>query len=152
MVNASLAGDGYIPHQDADIAIAVGLEDGLLMPVLKACQSLTLQQIAQQSRRLIEHAQSGTLSQEQLSGASFAISNLGKAGVDQFAALIPPGQAAILAVATISDQAVVRGGQLSAARMMQVTLSSDHRLVDGLCAAKFLAALKKALEEPAALQ
>jgi pyruvate dehydrogenase E2 component (dihydrolipoamide acetyltransferase) len=152
MVNASLADHGYILRPVADIAIAVGLKDGLMMPVIRDCQSQSLPQIAKASRLLIEQAQAESLSEEQLTGASFAISNLGKVGVDQFAALIPPGLAAILAVATISDQAVVRNGQIAAARMMQVTLSSDHRLVDGLCAARFLAALKTVLEAPAALR
>ena len=151
MVNASLVDNRYILHPTADIAIAVGLTDGLLMPVIRDCQILTLQQIAEQSRLLIEQAQAGSLSQTQLTGASFAISNLGNAGVDQFAALIPPGLAAILAVAAISDQPVVRNGQFVAARMMRATLSADHRIVDGLCAAKFLAALKATLEEPTTL-
>jgi pyruvate dehydrogenase E2 component (dihydrolipoamide acetyltransferase) len=152
MVNATLYEDSYIFNQDVNIAVAVGLEDGLLMPVIKACQSLSLLEIGLKSRELIEKVKSSSTSEEDLSGGNFSISNLGMFGVEVFAALVPPGQAAILAVGVIKDEPVVIEKQIVSARIMRVTLSADHRVIDGLNSASFLAELKRVLETPSELQ
>jgi pyruvate dehydrogenase E2 component (dihydrolipoamide acetyltransferase) len=152
MVNAKLAGDSYVIHGDANIAVAVGLEDGLLMPVIKGCQNLSLLQIGEQSRALIGKVKSNSTNEEDLSGGNFSISNLGMFGVEQFAALVPPGQAAILAVGGIKDEPAVKNKQIVSARMMRVTLSADHRVIDGLNSASFLAELRRVLENPEELQ
>lgn len=152
MANASFAGDQYILHPEANISVAIALEDGLLMPVIKGCQKLSLQQIGIKSRELIERVKSGKASEEDLSGGNFSISNMGMFGVEEFAALVPPGQAAILAVGAVNDEPVVKGGQIVVARRMRVTLSADHRIVDGAYSARFLAELKGVLEAAEALE
>jgi pyruvate dehydrogenase E2 component (dihydrolipoamide acetyltransferase) len=146
MVNAKLAGDSYVLHEEINIAVAVGLEDGLLMPVIKGCQNLSLLQIGEKSRALIGKVKDNSTSEEELSGGNFSISNLGMFGVEQFAALVPPGQAAILAVGGIKDEPAVRNKQIVSARLMRVTLSADHRIIDGLNSASFLAELRRVLE------
>lgn len=150
-VFATLAGDSYSYGDDINIAVAVGLDDGLLMPVLKGCQSLSLQQIGEKGGELIEKAKAGSLGEEEMTGGNFAISNLGMFGVESFAALVPPGMAAILAVGAIQDEARVKNGQIVPGRVMRVTLAADHRVVDGLASAAFLNELKRVLEDPGSL-
>jgi len=133
------------------ISFAVALEDGLLMPVIRRCDSLTVTEIERESARLIEKCRAGRLTSEEISGGCFSVSNLGMFGVDQFSALIMPGQTAILAVGAVSERPVVRNGVLAIAATMQVTLSSDHRTVDGAYAARFLADLRAILEKPVSL-
>ncbi|NOY12927.1 MAG: 2-oxo acid dehydrogenase subunit E2 [Deltaproteobacteria bacterium] len=152
LANASFADDKYILHPEINISIAVGLADGLLMPVIKDCQKLSLQQLATRSRELIERARNTTTTEEDLSGGNFSISNLGMFGVEEFAALVPPGQAAILAVGAMSDEPIVKDGQVVVSRRMRVTLSADHRIVDGAYSAGFLAELKSILETAQALE
>jgi len=151
-VHATLSGDSFIYHDDINVALVVGMEEGLMMPVLSGCQNLTLQQIGEKSHNLIEKVKSGLISEEDMVGGNFAISNLGMFGVESFAALVPPGQAAILAVGVIKDEALVRGGQIVAGRIMRVTLAADHRIIDGIASAAFLADLKQVLENPALLK
>jgi len=146
MVNAALADNQYLMHPEINISIAVGLEDGLVMPVVKGCQDLKLEEVAARSRELIDRAKSGRASEEDLAGGNFAISNLGMFGVEAFAALVPPGLAAILAVGAVQDEAVVKDGQVVVARRMRATLSADHRIVDGVYSARFMAELKVTLE------
>ncbi|MBT0653241.1 dihydrolipoamide acetyltransferase family protein [Geomobilimonas luticola] len=148
LANASWTADGIIFHDGINIGIAVSLADGLLVPVIGGCQSLTVKEIALRSRELAERARSGRISERELSGGTFTISNLGMYGVEEFMAVIHPPQGAILAVGAILDEAVVRDGQVTAGRRMRVTLSADHRLLDGAYAAKFLAELKHTLENP----
>ena len=124
------------------ISFAVALEDGLLMPVIRRCDSLSVAEIERESARLIEKCRAGRLTSEELSGGCFSVSNLGMFGVDEFSALIMPGQTAILAVGAVTERPVVRNGVLAVAAMMRVTLSSDHRTVDGAYAARFLADLR----------
>ncbi len=146
MANAALADNQYLMHPEVNISVAVGLEDGLVMPVVKGCQGLTLEEIAARSRELIDRAKSGRASEADLAGGNFAISNLGMFGVESFAALVPPGLAAILAVGAVQDEAVVKDGQVVVARRMRATLSADHRIVDGVYSARFMAELKTTLE------
>lgn len=148
LVNASFVNDGIISRAGINIGIAVALDDGLLVPVIRGCQALSLQAIALRSRELVGKARSGKLSEAEISGGTFTISNLGVFGVEEFMAIIHPPQGAILAVGAVIDQPVIKGGHLAAARIMRVTLSADHRLLDGAYAAQFLVELKRVLENP----
>jgi len=149
-INASFTDKGIAMHSDVNIAVAVGLDDGLVMPVIKGCQNLSVQQIGAKSRELVGMAKDNKLGKEELSGATFAISNMGMLGVESFIAIVPPNLSAILAVGTVKDEPVVRDGKVVIARMMRVTISADHRVHDGSYGAKFLGELKSALEAPAA--
>lgn len=148
MVNATLESKEYLLNPEVNIAVAVGLEEGLMMPVIKGCQVLGLEEIAAGSRALIERVKTGTCGQAELDGGNFAISNLGMLGIEHFAALVPPGMAAILAVGGIAEETVVKEGSLVPVSKLRVTLVSDHRVVDGLYAAQFLVELKRLLENP----
>jgi pyruvate dehydrogenase E2 component (dihydrolipoamide acetyltransferase) len=151
LVNACFADKSIIVHQDVNVAVAVGLDEGVVMPVISKCQLLSVQQIGAKSRELVARAQTGTLTQDDLSGGTISISNMGMLGVDKFTAIVPPKQAVILAVGMIDNVPVVKDGQIVAARIMQITLSADHRVLDGAYGAKFLGHLKKTLEEPEGL-
>ena len=134
-----------------DINFAVALPDGLLTPVIRQCDKLTVAEIERESARLIERCKSGRLSSEEMRGGDFTVSNLGMYGVDDFTALITPGQTAILAAGAVKDRPVICDGRLTAAATMRVTLSCDHRAIDGAYAASFLTELRSSLEQPAAL-
>ena len=133
------------------ISFAVALDDGLLMPVIRRCNDLTVTDIELESARLIEKCRGGRLTSEELSGGCFSVSNLGMYGVDEFSALIMPGQIAILAVGAVTERPVVRHGAVVAAATIRVTLSSDHRTVDGAYAARFLSDLRSILEKPVSM-
>ncbi|ABQ25472.1 dihydrolipoamide acetyltransferase family protein [Geotalea uraniireducens] len=151
LANASFAADGIVLHDEVNIGFAVSLDDGLLVPVIKGCGGLSLMEIAARSRELIERARGGTIAEADISGGTFSVSNLGMFGVEEFSAIIHPPQGAILAVGAVQDEAVVKGGQVVAARVMRATLSADHRLIDGAYAARFMAELKRVLENPVAM-
>lgn len=151
MINAGLGDKEFILHPQVNIAIAVAADDDLMMPVIRGCEALSLEEVGAASRRLIEKIRDGSIAMADLTGGNFAISNLGMFGVEQFAALVPPGMAAILAVGGIRDEVVVKDGEMATAAMMRVTLMADHRIVDGLCAARFLAELTRLLENPGEL-
>jgi len=148
MLNASFVNERIVSHDEINIGMAVSLPDGLLVPVIRGCQALTLQEIAVQSRRLVERARSGRLSEAEMSGGTFTISNMGMFDVTEFAAVIHPPQAGILAVGSVYDGIVVKDGQPVVARLARMTLSADHRLVDGAYAARFLKELKRILKKP----
>ena len=150
-VNASFTGDAIRRHRAAHIGIAVAVEDGLITPVLRDCDRKSLFQIAAESRDLVERTRARKLRQQELSGATFSVSNLGMFPVDEFVAIINPPEGAILAVGAIVDKPVVVDGQLAVGKRMRVTLSADHRVMDGAMGARFLADLKAALEAPLAL-
>lgn len=150
-LNASLNGDSLELHRQVNIGIAVGVPDGVLIPVIPDCQSRSLQQIAEQSRGVVQRARSGSLSEHDLTGGTFSVSNLGMFGVSQFNAIIFPGQAGVLAVGAVTDVVAARGGVPVCLRSMKLTLSADHRVVDGAYAAEFLAELKEILESPVRL-
>ena len=152
MVNATLGNKEYILNPEVNIAVAVGLDDGLMMPVVKGCQDLSLEEVAGSSRALIDKVKAGTCGPTEMAGGNFAISNLGMLGVDQFVALVPPGMTAILAVGGIKEEVVVKDGNMVPASTMKVTLVADHRVVDGLYSAQYLVELKRLLENPAELQ
>jgi pyruvate dehydrogenase E2 component (dihydrolipoamide acetyltransferase) len=146
-----LRGTGNASHDGIHISFAVALSDGLLMPVIRHCDSLTVTDIERETVRLIKKCREGKLSSEELSGGCFSVSNLGMYGVDEFTALIMPGQTAILAVGAVTERPIVRSGHLLAASTLRVTLSSDHRSIDGAYAARFLAELRTILEKPFSL-
>jgi len=149
--NASWSEGGIVYHDDVNIGVAVAVKDGLVAPVLRGCQRLSLRAIAQATNDLVEKAQTGRFGGEALTGATFTVSNMGMLDVEQFSAVITPPQAAILAVGTIKDRPVVRDGQIAVAKTVRVTLSVDHRVLDGVEAARFLEDFKRALENPVVL-
>jgi pyruvate dehydrogenase E2 component (dihydrolipoamide acetyltransferase) len=133
---------------DVHLGFAVALPDGLIVPVLRNIDQMGLKEIRQRSADLIERARAQRLKQDELSGATFTVSNLGTYGVREFSAIINPPSVGILAVAAAEKRPVVRGEQIVARTMMTLTLSADHRAVDGATAAEFLRTLKNLLEEP----
>lgn len=149
--NAFFRGDHLQMNPSVNIGIAIALEAGLMVPGISGCQGKSLVQIAAASRDLIARANRGTLRNEEYSGTTFAISNLGMFDVDSFAAIIFPPHAAVLAVGTVKEQPVVRDGAVTVAQMMKATLSVDHRVADGAEAARFLVEIKKLLENPVSL-
>ncbi len=147
-VNASWSDGAIIYHDDVNLAVAVAVEDGLLAPVIRGCQNLTLRAIARATADLVEKAQAGRFSGDELSGATFTLSNMGMLDIEEFSAVITPPQAAILAVGAIKERPVVRNGQLAVAKTMRATLSVDHRVLNGIEAGRFLEELKATLENP----
>jgi pyruvate dehydrogenase E2 component (dihydrolipoamide acetyltransferase) len=144
--------DGAIvQHAEINIGLAVALEDGLVVPVIHRADTLSLSEIAARREELVARAQSGKLRPADIQGGVFTISNLGMYGVDAFNAIVNPPQAAILAVGRIADRVVAINGQPAVAPMMVLTLSCDHRALDGARGAQFLATLAESVEEPLAL-
>ena len=146
--NASWEGDNTRLFTHADIAMAVAVEGGLVTPVIWAAEQKGLAKLAAPSRDLATRARDGNLAPEEFSGGSFTISNLGMYGVREFAAVINPPQGAILAVGAGEERPVVHDGQLAVATVMTVTLSADHRVVDGAVGAEWLQAFKGYIEAP----
>jgi pyruvate dehydrogenase E2 component (dihydrolipoamide acetyltransferase) len=135
-------------HRRVHIGIAVALEQGLITPVLRDCDVKPLAQIAVEARDLAERARGGKLRVPEMSGATFSISNLGMYDVEEFSAIINPPEGAILAVGSVLDKPVVDKGQLRVGRRMKMTISCDHRVMDGAMGARFLQDVKRLLEEP----
>jgi pyruvate dehydrogenase E2 component (dihydrolipoamide acetyltransferase) len=147
-VNASFQEKTLRYYERADIGVAVAVEDGLITPVVRGANAKSVGQIAREVRELAERARSRRLKPEEYTGATFSISNLGMFGIDEFTAVINPPEAAILAVGAMTPQPVVRDGQVVVRQLMRVTMSCDHRVVDGATGAKFLQTFKKILENP----
>jgi pyruvate dehydrogenase E2 component (dihydrolipoamide acetyltransferase) len=147
-INASFQGESIRVHRRAHIGIAVALEDGLITPVLRDCQAKSLAQIAVEARDLAERARARKLRASELSGATFSISNLGMFDVAAFSAIINPPEGAILAVGSVRRVPVVEEDAVTVGRRMALTLSCDHRVMDGAMAARFLQDVKRLLEEP----
>jgi pyruvate dehydrogenase E2 component (dihydrolipoamide acetyltransferase) len=147
-VNASWAGDNLVENAQVNIALAIAVEDGVIAPVIPGADTATLTDIAARRSDLAARARAGRLRPADLAGGTFAISNLGMFGVDAFSAIIMPPQAAILAVGQIADRAVVVEGEIAIRPMLTMTLSSDHRVLDGAKAAAFLRDLTNAIREP----
>jgi len=150
-LNAAFAEDGREIKAEINIGIAVSLDDGLIVPVLHNCDKLSLLDIAAQANALVERARTGKPTGDDLSGGTFTISNMGMLPIEHFTAIINQPQGAILAVGAIKERPVVRSGQLAIAHTMMVTLSSDHRILDGVTSGQFLAEVKKLLENPVGL-
>ena len=149
--NASFQNDAIHFHQSIHIGVAVGLDEGLIVPVLRDCHTKGLLQIAEESRTLFERAKSRRLQPDEYTGATFSLSNLGMVDVEHFVAIITPPEAAVLAVGKIKQMPVVVDGRVVVKRRMMVTISCDHRVVDGLQAATFLQTLKHEMEVPTGL-
>jgi pyruvate dehydrogenase E2 component (dihydrolipoamide acetyltransferase) len=147
-VNALWAEDAIELHGSANIGIAVAAPNGLIVPVIRGCEQRTLVELAAARSDLVARARAGTLTTADLEGGTFTISNLGPFGVEEFVAVLNPPQAAILAVGAVEERPVARGGELTVAPMLTLTLTCDHRVVDGALAAQFLAAVKELLEDP----
>jgi pyruvate dehydrogenase E2 component (dihydrolipoamide acetyltransferase) len=147
-VNASLQGQAIRIHYRSHIGIAVALDQGLITPVLRDCDIKSLAQIAIESRDLAERARGGKLRVPEMSGATFSISNLGMFDVDEFSAIINPPEGAILAVGSVVEKPVVEGGEVRIGRRAKLTLSCDHRVMDGAMGARFLQDVKRLLQEP----
>jgi pyruvate dehydrogenase E2 component (dihydrolipoamide acetyltransferase) len=147
--NAIWTDDAIRRFDDVDIAIAVAIPGGLVTPVVRAVNRLTLTELAASIRELAGRGRDGKLKQQELEGGSFSVSNLGMYGTQEFSAIINPPQAGILAVGAASPRPVVGAdGELTVANVMTVTLSADHRVVDGALAAEWLAAFVARIENP----
>jgi pyruvate dehydrogenase E2 component (dihydrolipoamide acetyltransferase) len=147
-LNSSWTPDGIQLHPAVNIALAIAVNDGVIAAVLPNSHVATVAEIAAQRRDLAERAKSGKSRPQDFAGATFTISNLGMFQIDSFTAIIPPPQAAILAVGAITDRVVAVNGEPAVRRMMTLTLSCDHRVVDGARGAQFLNDLAKAIAEP----
>jgi pyruvate dehydrogenase E2 component (dihydrolipoamide acetyltransferase) len=147
-VNASYQEKFVRYYEQADVGVAVAIEDGLITPVVRAANQKSLSQIAAEVRELAERARSKRLKPEEYTGATFSISNLGMFGIDEFTAVINPPEGAILAVGAMTAKPVVRENEIVIRQMMRVTMSCDHRVIDGATGAKFLQTFKKILENP----
>jgi pyruvate dehydrogenase E2 component (dihydrolipoamide acetyltransferase) len=150
-VNVAWKDGAIFQHGGIDIGLAVAIDDGLVVPVLRGADALTLADIAARREDLVGRAQAGKLRPADIQGGGFTISNLGMYGVDAFNAIVNPPQAAILAVGRIVDRAVVVDGQVAVRPTLVLTLSCDHRALDGARAAQFLGTLADLIEEPLAL-
>ncbi len=150
-INAAYMGNTMRQFGEAHVAVAVALDDGLVTPVLRNCEQKTIPQLNTELHDLVGRARNRKLKPEEYQGATFTISNLGMFGVEDFVAIVNPPEGAILAIGSIVEKPVVQGGQIVIGRTMKVTLSSDHRIIDGAIAAHFLQDFKKLMENPAVL-
>ncbi len=146
--NVSWYDDARIRYNNVDVSVAVATEGGLITPIIKNADQKTLPAISAEMKSLAARARDGKLAPEEYEGGGFSLSNLGMYGIKEFAAIINPPQACILAVGQGEERAMVRAGQLATATMMSATLAVDHRAVDGALGAQFLAAFKKYIEHP----
>jgi pyruvate dehydrogenase E2 component (dihydrolipoamide acetyltransferase) len=147
-VNALYKGDAVELHPTANIGIAVAVPNGLVVPVIPECERKTIAEIAAVRADIVERARSGKLQQADLDGGTFTISNLGMYGIERFIAVLNPPQAAILAVGSVEDRVVAVNGQPAVRPRMELTLTCDHRAIDGATGAEFLRDVKTLLEEP----
>ncbi len=149
--NASWTDAHTLMHKHTHISVAVAIEGGLITPVIRFAEQKGIVDISTEVKELAGRAREGALKPEEYTGGTFSISNLGMFGIKQFAAIVNPPEGAILAVGGTEERAVVENGQLTVKKMMTLTLSCDHRVVDGAAGAEFLAALKKHIEMPASV-
>jgi len=150
-VNSMWTEDAILQLHDVDISVAVSIPDGLITPIVKGADIKGLAAISNEMKDLAARAKSGKLKPEEFQGGGFSISNMGMYGVRDFAAIINPPQAGILAVSAGEQRPVVKNGALAIATVMTLTLSVDHRVIDGALAAEFLQALKRNIEDPLSL-
>ena len=147
-VNALYTGDAIELYPTANVGIAVAIPNGLVVPVIRSAERLNVGEIANARAELVERARAGKLQQGDLDGGTFTISNLGMYGIERFIAVLNPPQAAILAVGSVEDKVVAVDGQPVVRQRMEITLTCDHRAVDGATGAAFLSTIKQFLEEP----
>jgi pyruvate dehydrogenase E2 component (dihydrolipoamide acetyltransferase) len=146
--NASYTPEGIAMHHNADVAMAVAIDGGLITPIIKKCEIKSLRQIATESKDLAKRARDRKLKPEEFQGGTFSVSNLGMFGIKDFASIINEPQGAIMSVGAGEQRPVVKDGQLAVATVMSVTLTCDHRVVDGAIGAKFLQVFKAMIEDP----
>jgi len=146
--NASYTPEGIALHHHADIAMAVAIDGGLITPIIRAAEGKGLAKIAEESKDLAERARNRKLKPEEFQGGTFSISNLGMFGIKSFASIINEPQGAILSVGAGEKRPVVKNGVLAIATLMTVTLTCDHRVVDGAIGARWLTAFKSMIEDP----
>lgn len=151
MVNASWAGDKIVTHGEVHVGVAVALPDGLITPVVRNADRKSVPAISQEVKELAARARERKLRPEEFTGSTFTVSNLGMYDVTEFTAIINPPEASILAVGTVRKLPVVAGDSVRVGHRMRVTLSSDHRVVDGAVAAQFLQEVRRLLENPIGL-
>ena len=149
--NAYFQDDGIQFNSTINIAVAIAGEEGLIVPAILDCGSKTLRELSQMVKDLANRSASGTLNNQEYTGGTFAISNLGMFDVTGFLAIIHPPQSAVLAVGTVAEKPVVRDGELAVANIMNATISADHRIVDGVEGAEFIVEVKRLLENPMGL-
>jgi pyruvate dehydrogenase E2 component (dihydrolipoamide acetyltransferase) len=149
--NASYTPEGIAMHHNADIAVAVAIDGGLITPIIRKAETKGLAQISAEMKDLAQRAKDKKLKPEEFQGGTFSISNLGMFGIKSFASIINEPQGAIMSVGAGEQRPVVKNGELKVATVMTVTLTCDHRVVDGAIGAKFLAAFKPLIEEPLTL-
>ncbi|MEW6683267.1 MAG: dihydrolipoamide acetyltransferase family protein [Nitrospirota bacterium] len=147
-VNASFAGDAVVFRAGAHVGVAVALEDGIITPVVRDADRKSVGQIAEALADLTDRARRKALKPEEYQGAGISLSNLGMFRVDEFSAIITPPEAAVLAVGRIVETAVIREGRVEAGHRMRITLSADHRVIDGVIAAKYLEEVAARIENP----
>jgi pyruvate dehydrogenase E2 component (dihydrolipoamide acetyltransferase) len=146
--NSAWSEESTIIYNNVDIAMAVAIDGGLITPIIRNADQKSIQQISQEAKQLVKKAREGKLQPEEFQGGTFSISNLGMFGIDNFSAIINTPQSCILAVSRAVEKPIVEHGQIKIANMMNVTLSSDHRVVDGAVGAEFLKALRRFIEHP----
>ena len=147
-VNASFADNMLTRHRHANVGLAVAKGDGLIVPNVKSCDTKSLAQIAKETEALIEATRSGKLGMEDMTGGTFTISSLGPYGITSFSPIINQPELAILGVCDMVDTPVVRNGEIVIRPMMNLSLTADHRVIDGVMAAKFLKRMAELLENP----
>jgi Pyruvate/2-oxoglutarate dehydrogenase complex, dihydrolipoamide acyltransferase (E2) component, and related enzymes len=151
-VNASFDGDAFVQYADVDLGIAVAIEDGLLTPVIRAAQNKSLREISEQVKDLASRARNKRMKPEEFQGGTFTVSNLGGMGIDSFSAVINPPQGFILAVGKVTKVPVIDDSdQIVPGHRMSITMSCDHRVIDGALGAEYLKELRHLLENPALL-
>lgn len=150
-VNAAYRDGRFERYGRVNVGVAVAGEDALIVPVVRDADRKSLGEIARSTRELARRVREGTIEPPDLAGGTFTVSNLGMFGITRFAAVINPPQAAILAVGAVEERPVVRDGRIAVGRLMTVSLSSDHRILYGADAARFLADLRARLEAPLTL-
>jgi len=149
--NASWTEQATLMHKHAHVSVAVAIEGGLITPVIRHAEQKSIVEISQEVKTLAKRARSGDLKPEEYTGGTFSVSNLGMFGIQHFSAIVNPPEGAILAVGATAEKVVVEEGTMVIRQMMSLTLSCDHRVVDGAVGASFLAALKQHLQRPAGL-
>ena len=147
VVNSSTDGKNLCRHSKVHLGLAVNLEQGLVVPVIRDAEEMSLEELHDSATELVAKARAGRLTPDEMSGSTFTISNMGMLEIENFTAIINPGESAILAVSSTLKQAAVKDGHIVGRDIMKMTLSSDHRIIDGATAARFANAIKQKLEE-----
>jgi len=147
MLNASTDGTTVWKHEHVHLGVAVSVPDGLLIPVIRDADMLSVKALQERTAETVVAARTGKLSPDALAGSTFSVSNMGMFGVEQFTAIINPGESGILAVSSVTPEPRVFGEGIAVRQMMRITVTADHRLVDGAMGASFVDAVKRRLED-----